>query len=159
MKIIEKIKELWAKMVAWVKGSASKVDDFIIKYAPIAITVVNTIKDFNESDAADVVESVLMAVGLKYGSQYIPMVRRWMEENLPKIIDALGLASKVAEAATISEKIVAAQEAIKMLPESMNATMWANLSAVLANALADEKLSISEALAIIGYIYENNLNK
>ena len=159
MSFIEKVKELWAKIVAWLKGAASKVDDFIIKYAPIAVTVINTIKEFNESAAGDIVEAVLATVASKYGGKYVPLVRKWMEENLPKIIDALNLASKVAESATLSEKIIAAQEAIKLLPEGVNATMWANLSALLANSLADEKLSISEALAIIGYIYENNLNK
>lgn len=157
---IEKIKALWAKIVAWIKGTSSKIDDFVIKYAPIAVTVVNAIKDFNESAAADVVEFILSTVDKKYGAKYVPLVRKWLEENLPKIIDALNLASKVASGATLSEKIIAAQEAIKLLPESLNATMWANLSALLANSLADDgKLSISEALAIIGYVYENNLNK
>jgi hypothetical protein len=159
-KFIEKIKELWAKVVAWVKGASSKVDDFIVKYAPVAITVINSIKDFNQSSAADVIEFILANVKDKYGAAIVPMVRKWLEENLPKVIDALNLASNVAQGATIAEKIIAAQEAIKLLPESMNATMWANLSALLANYLADDgKLSISEALAIIGYIYENNLNK
>lgn len=159
MSFIEKIKQLWSKIVAWIRGAAAKVDDFIIKYAPIAVTVVNSIKEFNESAAADVVEVILTNVSEKYGKKYVPLVRKWLENNLPIIIDALNLASKVAEGATLSEKIIAAQEAIKLLPEGLAATTWANLSALLANALADEKLSISEALAIIGYIYENNLNK
>jgi hypothetical protein len=30
---------------------------------------------------------------------------------------------------------------------------------MLANSLADNKLSISEALAIVAYVYENELNK
>ena len=83
-----------------------------------------------------------------------------MEDNLPRIIDALGLASEVASYEKISDKIIAAQKAIKLLPENLNATMWTNLSALLANSLADDgKLSISEALAIVSYVYENNLNK
>lgn len=159
MSFIEKIKQLWSKIVAWIRGAAAKVDDFIIKYAPVAVTVVNSIKEFNESAAADVVEVILTNVSEKYGKKYVPLVRKWLENNLPIIIDALNLASKVAEGATLSEKIIAAQEAIKLLPEGLAATTWANLSALLANALADEKLSVSEALAIIGYIYENNLNK
>ena len=32
MKLIEKIKELWAKIVAWVKGATNAVDNFILKY-------------------------------------------------------------------------------------------------------------------------------
>ena len=159
MSFIEKIKQLWSKIVTWVRGTSAKVDDFIIKYAPIAVTVINAIKDFNDSMAGDIVEAVLTSVNEKYGKKYVPLVRKWLQNNLPKIIDALNLANKVAEGATLSEKILAAQEAIKLLPEGLAATTWANLSAILANALADEKLSISEALAIIGYIYENNLNK
>lgn len=159
MTLIERIKELWSKVVAWVRGTSSKVDDFIIKYAPIAVSVINGIKDFNDSAAADIVEVILTGVNEKYGSKYIPAIRKWLKTNLPIIIDALNLANKVAEGATLSEKILAAQEAIKLLPEGLAATTWANLSAILANALADEKLSTSEAIAIVAYIYENRLNK
>ena len=160
MKFIEKIKELWAKIVAWVKGASSKVDDFIVKYAPIAVTVVNGIKNFNGSATADVVEMILSNVKDKYGNAIVPMVRKWLEVSLPKIIDALNLANEVAESATLAEKILAAQKAIALLPESLNATTWTTLSTLLANSLADAgKLSLSEAFAIICYVYENRLNK
>ena len=160
MKCIDKIKELWAKIVAWVKGASSKVDDFIVKYAPIAVTVVNSIKDFNESATADVVEMILSNVKDKYGNKLVPAIRTWLEVTLPKVIDALNLANEVAESATLAEKILAAQKAIALLPENLNATTWTTLSTLLANSLADDnKLSLSEAFAIIGYVYENNLNK
>lgn len=160
MKLVEKIKELWGKVTAWLKGASSKVDDFMLKYAPIAITVVNSIKDFNESSSADVVEMILASISGKYGKTYLPKIRKWLEENLPRILDALNLASEVAASATLAEKIIAAQKAIALLPENLNATTWTTLSTLLANSLADDgKLSISEAFAIIGYVYENNLNK
>lgn len=160
MKLIEKIKEFWAKVVAWVKGASSKVDDFVVKYAPIAITVVNGIKEFNGSATADVVEMIINSVADKYGKGYVAKVRKWLEENLPRIIDALHLANEVAESATLAEKILAAQKAIALLPENLNATTWTTLSTLLANSLADDgKLSLSEAFAIIGYVYENKLNK
>lgn len=160
MKLVEKIKELWGKVTAWLKGASSKVDDFMLKYAPIAITVVNSIKDFNESSSADVVEMILASISGKYGKDYLPKIRKWLEENLPRILDALNLASEVAASATLAEKIIAAQKAIALLPENLNATTWTTLSTLLANSLADDgKLSISEAFAIIGYVYENKLNK
>ena len=160
MKLIEKIKEFWAKVVAWVKGASSKVDDFVVKYAPIAITVVNGIKEFNGSATADVVEMIINSVADKYGKGYVAKVRKWLKENLPRIIDALHLANEVAESATLAEKILAAQKAIALLPENHNATTWTTLSTLLANSLADDgKLSLSEAFAIIGYVYENKLNK
>ena len=99
-------------------------------------------------------------VDKKYGAKYVAVVRKWMEDNLPRIIDALGIVSEVASCEKVSDKIIAAQKAINLLPENLNATMWSSLSALLANSLADDgKLSISEALAIVGYVYENNLNK
>lgn len=159
MKFIEKIKELWAKIIAWVKGVGKAVDDFIVKYAPIAVTVVNAIKEFNESDAMDIVEVVLNTVGAKYGAKYIPLVRKWMEKNLPIIIDSLNLASNVASGATISEKIAAAREGIANLPIEIKATTWTSIATMLANSLSDNKLSMSEALAIVAYVYENELNK
>lgn len=160
MKFFESIKALWKKIVDWVKGATSKVDDFLVKYAPIAVNIVNWIKEFNESSAADLVETILQKVDKKYGAKYVAVVRKWMEDNLPRIIDALGIVSEVASCEKVSDKIIAAQKAINLLPENLNATMWSSLSALLANSLADDgKLSISEALAIVGYVYENNLNK
>lgn len=159
MKLIEKIKELWAKIVAWVKGVSNAVDDFIIKYAPIAVTVVNVIKEFNESGTMDLIETILNTVGSKYGAKYIPLVREWLEKNLPIIIDSLNLASGVAAGATISEKIEAAREGIAKLPIEIKATTWTAVATMLANSLSDNKLSMSEALAIVAYVYENELNK
>jgi len=159
MKLIEKIKELWAKIVAWVKGVGNKVDDFIVKYAPIAVTAINAIKEFNESETMDIIENVLNTIGAKYGAKYIPMVRGWLEKNLPIIIDSLNLASGVAASATISEKIEAAREGIANLPVEIKSTTWTAVATMLANSLADDKLSMSEALAIVAYVYENELNK
>lgn len=159
MKLIEKIKELWAKIVAWVKGVSDVVDDFIIKYAPIAVTVVNVIKEFNESETMDLIEKILNTVGSKYGAKYIPLVREWLEKNLPIVIDSLNLASGVASGATISEKIEAAREGIAKLPIEIKATTWTAVATMLANSLSDNKLSMSEAIAIVAYVYENELNK
>jgi hypothetical protein len=159
MKFVEKIKEIWAKIVAWVKGVTSVADDFILKYAPIAVTVVNVIKEFNESDTMDLIERILNTVGSKYGAKYIPIVREWLEKNLPIVIDSLNLASGVAAGATLAEKIAAAREGIANLPIEIKATTWTSVASMLANSLADNKLSISEALAIVAYVYENELNK
>lgn len=159
MKFVEKIKEIWAKIVAWVKGVTSVADDFILKYAPIAVTVVNVIKEFNESDTMDLIERILNTVGSKYGAKYIPLVREWLEKNLPIVIDSLNLASGVAAGATLAEKIAAAREGIAKLPIEIKATTWTSVASMLANSLADNKLSISEALAIVAYVYENELNK
>lgn len=159
MKFIEKIKELWAKIVAWVKGASNAVDNFILKYAPIAVTVVNVIKEFNESSTMDLVEEILNTVGSKYGAKYIPLVRAWLEKNLPIVIDSLNLAGNVAAGATISEKIAAAREGIAKIPVEIKASIWTSIATMLADSLADNKLSISEAFAIIAYVYENGLNK
>ena len=159
MKFIEKIKELWAKIVAWVKGASNAVDNFILKYAPIAVTVVNVIKEFNESSTMDLVEEILNTVGSKDGAKYIPLVRAWVEKNLPIVIDSLNLAGNVAASATISEKIAAAREGIAKLPVEIKASIWTSIATMLADSLADNKLSISEAFAIIAYVYENGLNK
>ena len=157
MKLVEKIKELWQKIVAWIKGASNKVDDFIIKYAPIAVSVINRIKEFNENDT---VELILGMVASKYGTGYIYIVNDWLEKNLPIVVDSLNLAIEVAEEATLAEKIKAAQEGINKLPIEIKATIWTSIASMLANAIADDnKLSVSEAIAIVAYVYENNLNK
>lgn len=133
------------------------MDDFIIKYAPIAVSVINRIKEFNENDT---VELILGMVASKYGTGYIYIVNDWLEKNLPIVVDSLNLAIEVAEEATLAEKIKAAQEGINKLPIEIKATIWTSIASMLANAIADDnKLSVSEAIAIVAYVYENNLNK
>ena len=70
MKFIESIKNLWKKIVDWVKGATNKVDDFMLKYAPMAINVINWVKEFNESGTADLIETILQKVDTKYGAKY-----------------------------------------------------------------------------------------
>ena len=119
----------------------------------------NVIKEFNESDTMDLIERILATVSSKYGAKYIPLVREWLENYLPVVIDSLNLAAGVAAGTTIAEKIAAAREGIAKLPIEIKATTWTSVAAMLANALSDNKLSVSEALAIVAYVYENELNK
>lgn len=155
----EKVKGFFANVVRWLKGASSKTDVFITKYAPIGVDVLNWIKDFNSSESANIIETVLESVGKKYGAAFIPIVRKWLTKNLPKIIDALNLANSVANQQDINAKIIAGKDAINAMQSDLKATTLASIASMLANDISDDgKLSVSEAIAIIGYVYENRTN-
>lgn len=159
MKIWEKIKEISTSVWSWIKRVAGKSDDFVGKYAPLAVNVCNWIKEFNDSPGADIVERIAESVGKKHGISFIPAVRKWLTNNLPKIIDTLNLSSSVAKEATLTDKIMAAKEAIDKMDSNMKASVWASIATMLAEDLSDGKLSWSESITLIAYVYDNRINE
>lgn len=156
----DKIKGFFANVVKWIKGASEKSDKFITTYAPISVDVLNWLKDFNASGTADVVEAILLKVGNKYGSVFIPIVRKWLTNNLPKMIDALNLADAVAGKTDIKDKIIAGRDAIMAMDSDLKASVLAGAATMLANSFDDDgKLSMSEISAIIAYVYANRTNE
>mgnify|MGYP003496373662 CR=1 FL=1 len=156
----DKIKGFFSNVVKWIKGVSQKSDKFITTYAPIAVDVLNWLKDFNASGTADVVETILTNVGKKYGVIFIPIVRTWLTKNLPKIIDSLKLADAIAEKATIQDKIIAGRDAIMVMDSDLKASVLAGVATMLANSFEDDgKLSMSEISAIVAYVYANRTNE
>ena len=84
MKTWDKIKKINSSVWEWVKSVLTANDAFVKKYAPIAINVVNWIKEFNTSSNADMVESIIGMLFNKYGNSakarnIIALVRKWLE--------------------------------------------------------------------------------
>lgn len=156
------VKEAGEKFVAWLKSLFDKGDAFTVKYAPIAINVVNAIKDFNESDNADIVEAIVTKVGGKagkIGAIAIPILRKWLKANLGEVLDGLGLTLAVAKEATVSEKAIAAKKYIESFEGKYKGAKWTGLSTMIADKLIDGKVDLSEAFAIIATMYNNYMNE
>lgn len=162
IKVWDKIKEISNKVWEWIKGVVTKSDTFVSTYAPIAVEVLNKIKEFNGSTSMDITETIIEGLTAKYGNGaklLIPKIRKWLNEYLPKVIDGLNLATAVSKQATVSEKALAAKAYIESITDKeLKASQWTTIASMLANYLSDSKFTYSEIVSIIGYIYENNLN-
>ena len=166
MKIWDKIKKISSSVWEWTKSVVTANDAFVKKYAPIAINVVNWIKEFNTSSNADMVESIIGMLFNKYGNSakarnIIALVRKWLESELPKVLDGLKLADAVANETTVQGKAAAAQKAISELTDlDEKSTAWATVAKSLMNYISnDGKLSFYESMSVLGMVYELCLNK
>ena len=166
MKTWDKIKKVSSSVWEWIKSVVTANDAFVKKYAPIAINVVNWIKEFNTSSNADMVESIIGMLFNKYGNStkarnIIALVRKWLESELPKVLDGLKLADAVANETTVQGKAAAAQKAISELTDlDEKSTAWATVAKSLMNYISnDGKLSFYESMSVLGMVYELCLNK
>ena len=66
MKFTQKIKAFFSKVASWFKMTTEKSDELISKYAPIAVDVLQKIKSFNDSAAADAAGEIISSVCGKY---------------------------------------------------------------------------------------------
>ena len=164
MSFLSKLKSSYSKFTNWLKNAFKKNDEFAKKYAPIAINVVNWIKDFNDSEGADLIEVVCSKALGKYGkavSPMIPVVRKWLAKELPLILDGLKLTDEVANAVGVQAKSAAAMKAIDAMTDIPDkADIYAKIARKLAEYLAtDGRIDYNEAMSIIHIIYATCANK
>ena len=156
-----KLKEAGDKVVSWFKKLLMKNSEMYKKYAPIAINIVNWMKDFNSSTDADLIEVICVKLMGKYGTVASPIItaaRAWMKAHLGEVLDSLRLGEAVANANTVEEKAKAAQAYIASMGVKESTYAWTELASKIADALSDGKFKPSEIVAIIVCVYETYKN-
>jgi len=156
MSLLSKIKAFFNKAVKWFNNLITENDTLTKKYVPVAIDVCNEIKEFNSSTKADALETITSVVSGKWGSVIASLVRSWITNNIDKVITGLNVAENVAEATTVSEKIVLVSNYVQTLDLDNKSTKITTIAAMLSHDLDDSKLSLAEIAAIVTAIYKTN---
>lgn len=162
MKIWTKIKNVFDKVGKWLSGATEVTDAKISKYAPIAVDVINAIKNFNDSGTMDVIEDVSATVLGKYGTSFkgvMTLIRMWIKSKFPQIVEGLNIAIAVASKSDIKDKLIAARQAILDLGIDKKSYAYSELAAQLVVYLEDGKIDIKEALEMVKVVYTKYLNK
>ena len=159
-KIIMKIRIVLANIWAFVSQLWKKVDEYIEKITPIAIKVVEQIKNINESTTGDVIETILSSVipGTT-DDVIIKKVREKLREYLPNIIKALNISNSIAEIEDANEQLKSILNAINMSSDETKNAYYHSLSVMILNSLSDGKLTWSESIQIAEYYYSNIYKK
>jgi hypothetical protein len=155
------LKEAGDKVVSWFKKLLMKNSEMYKKYAPIAINIVNWIKEFNESENADLIETICTNLTGKYGAAALPVVtivRKWLKAHLGEVLDGLKLGEAVANADTVEAKAKAAQAYIAQMGISDKTYAWTVLTSKIADALSDGRFSANEIIAIVICAYDTYKN-
>ena len=159
------MKKLWIKVKLLFNGVISKIMNYIIEndklvkeIAPIAVNVCNFIKEYNDSDATNIIESII-ASSSTLGASSITLVNKWFaDKNMDVIISFFGILEKVADKTTAVDKLTAISNYIKSLDSSAKAKAWTDLATLIAHSLSDGKLEFNEIKTIVSLIYETKAN-
>lgn len=154
MSIIEKIKSLSNKVANWFTNLLAKNDSMVKVSAPIAVHVLNLIKNANASGVTDVLGLIVQSVGVKWGNSAASLVKKWISENIDKIISGVGIADAAAQSPDVNVKIKLVSQYIASLNVDIKGVKISELASMLAKDLDDSKLSIVEIVAIVTAIYK-----
>ena len=139
---------------------SEKVDKFVLEYGPAAVSVVNWIKAFDSSVKGDLLTIIIKQFTDNYGDALVDKIREILKTKIDVIIESLNLTIDMAKADTLDKKVLALLKVISEIGSAARSETLTKLSAMLANALADDnKISIDEAVEIVEYVYRNRLNK
>lgn len=138
-----------------------KVDTFVIKYAPQAVSIVNAIKNFSTGIGGDTVAVIIKQFTDDYGDALVDKLKLLLEKGLDRFVKFAEILEISAEAKTIEEKIIAIQKAIANLDLDEKTEKLTELAALIAEYFAEngDRLTLSSAKEIVKYVYRNNLNK
>ena len=153
---MKKIKALFQEIKLFVLKIWDKADELIDIIAPVAINVVEQIKQVNESTAGDVIELIISkAIKGTADDIIIHQLREKLREKLPEVIEIMRLAMNIAsvEDKNLQAKMVI--DAINFSPEQVKNAHYHTFCSMLIESVSDGKLTWGESVIIAQYYYDN----
>jgi hypothetical protein len=147
------MKNLFKKIVVWVKSILGNLLDHFRKSAEVAVLVTDKLKSIIESDLVDIAVDLIP-------SEIDNIIVDRLRSILPVVIAKVSLAAKVGEDSNSNAELIAKLiDHLKSLnPESRKA-FWVLFSAELNIALSDGQLSFSEGVILTQMIYKEIRSK
>jgi hypothetical protein len=154
MSFFNKIKSLFNKVVAWFSSMLVKNDSLVKIAAPVAIRVLNIIKNANAEGVTNVIGVIITSVGAKWGTSVAAAVSAWISTHIDKIISGVGMAETAAADADVNTKLRLVSQYISTLDVDVKGVRISQIAAMLARDLDDNHLSVVEIVSIITAIYK-----
>ena len=153
---MKKIKALFLEIKLFVLKIRDKADELVDLIAPVAINVVEQIKQVNESTAGDIIELIISkAIKGNADDIIIHQLREKLKEKLPEVIEIMRLAMNIAsvEDKNLQAKMVI--DAINFSPEQVKNAHYHTFCSMLIESVSDGKLTWGESVIIAQYYYDN----
>jgi len=150
------LKKLWSWIEKVFNGLNAKTKELV----PVAINVVQAIKDFELSGTADVIEFVVTkAIPGDADDKAIIAGRAIVRKWLPKILLELQLVEVAANTDDLNEKLQLILQRLKLSSDETQNIVYHGIASLIVEKLSDGELSWSDAIAISEYYYKNILKK
>lgn len=150
------LKKLWSWVEKVFNGLNSKTKELV----PVAINVVQAIKDFELSGTADFIEFVVAkAIPGNADDKAIIAGRAIIRKWLPKILLELQMIEVAAGTDDINEKLQLILTRLKLSSDETQNIVYHGIASLIIEKLSDGELSWSDSIAISEYYYKNILKK
>ena len=148
------MKKILAKIKLWIISIYSKTDELIERIAPIAINVVEQIKQVNESTAGDVIELIISkAIKGNADDLIIRQVREQLRKRLPEVLEIMRLSMNIAKVDDKNLQVKMILDAINMSPDEIRNAYYHTFCVMILEKISDGKLTWSESVLLAEYYY------
>jgi len=148
------MKKILAKIKLWIISIYSKTDELVERIAPIAINVVEQIKQVNESTAGDVIELIISkAIKGNADDLIIRQVREQLRKRLPEVLEIMRLSMNIAKVDDKNLQVKLVLDAINLSPDEIKNAYYHTFAVMILEKISDGKLTWSESVLLAEYYY------
>lgn len=152
----KEMKKLLQRIWAFIEGLFSKLEKEVEKLVPVATNIVQGIKKVVESGTTDtILEVIKFTIPGNTDDKIIDKAMEITKEYIPKIAKQLGIINAITEIEDVNEQMIAVVNVLKDANDETKSDYWHELAAFTLKALADGKITLGEAGAIVEYHYQN----
>ena len=148
------MKKLWLKILAFVKKLYAKLVDETKMYIPMAIEIVQTIKEIMDSPVDDIILTVISKLIPTLPMAQVAIIKQKIEEYLPKLLLELNLVDTIANTQSLNEQLQMILDAINLSSDEVKAEKYHVLASKLLVILSDNKITWEEAVMFTEWYYQ-----
>ena len=153
---MKKLNVFFAKVKLFIVQLYSKADELIERIAPVAINVVEQIKQVNDSTAGDIIELIITkAIKGDAYDLFVRNLRAKLREKLPEVLEIMRLSINIAKVDDANLQVKMILDAINMSPDAIKNAHYHTFCSMLLEKISDGKLTWGESVIIAQYYYDN----
>ena len=153
---MKKLKVFFAKVELFIAQLWEKTDELVERIAPVAINVVEQIKQVNDSTAGDIIELIISkAIKGDADDLIIRNLRAKLREKLPEVLEIMRLSMNIAKVDDANLQVKMILDAINMSPDAVKNAHYHTFCSMLLEKISDGNLTWGESVIIAQYYYDN----
>lgn len=142
------LKKFFARFWAGIKKIFAGLDKQTKKLVPVAIEIVNKIKEIDATHIGDILTAIIPGT---VDDKIKVKLREW----LPKVLVVLESANEAANIEDVNEKLKFILSQINVSPADKKKVFYRGLASLILEVIADGKVTWSESTALIVWYYDN----
>jgi len=151
------MKKLLQKIWSGIKNLWAKTNDGVKKFIPVAVNIVEGIKNFNNSGAADFLEFVVTtAIPGSADDVLVQKARLFIKEKLPIILIELKIINSIADLTDDNEKLKAILNELNL--SSVNGIIFKGVAGKALELMADGEFTFDDACDLTSYYFRELRN-